>query len=206
MKRRASPTRRFYYGGTCRYNLPVRHCTGFTLTGHMSTSQVTIRRAQPADASAILGLIHALADFEKLSPPDDAAQARLIADAFAERPRFDVFLADADGRTIGYAFVFETYSTFLARPTLYLEDLFVLPEYRKQAVGFVLFRHCVAEAARRGCGRMEWAVLDWNANAIQFYERQGARQLREWFSYRLDEADIARLNAEYHPSWRGAQD
>jgi GNAT superfamily N-acetyltransferase len=161
-----------------------------------SQPEVTIRKAQPADGPTIISLIRALADFEKLPPPDDAAQARLLVDAFAERPRFDIFLAEVDGTTAAYAFVLETYSTFLARPTLYLEDIFVLPEYRKLRIGFRLFRHCVAEAARRDCGRMEWVVLDWNTNAIQFYDRQGAKHLREWFSYRLTDADIARLNAE----------
>src|SRR5947209_16274644 len=91
-----------------------------------------IRKAQPSDASTILRLIVALADFEKLPPPDAAAQDRLMADAFAERPRFDIFLAEVDGVAAGYAFVFETYSTFLARPTLYLEDLLVLPYYRQR--------------------------------------------------------------------------
>src|SRR5215212_4861827 len=125
-------------------------------------TDIAIRKAQPTDAPTILSLICALADFEKLPPPDEAAQTRLIEDAFAERPRFEVFLADVDSKAVGYAFFFETYSTFLARPTLYLEDLFVVPDYRKQRVGYALFRFCVAEAARRGCGRMEWTVLDWN--------------------------------------------
>jgi GNAT superfamily N-acetyltransferase len=156
-------------------------------------TDVTIRRAQPADGPTILALIRALADFEKLAPPDESAQKRLLNDAFSDHPRFEVFLAETSGTVAGYAFVFETYSTFLARPTLYLEDLFVLPEYRKQRVGYALFRHCVSEASRRGCGRMEWAVLDWNTNAISFYERQGAAHQKQWLPYRLDEAAIARL-------------
>jgi GNAT superfamily N-acetyltransferase len=118
----------------------------------------------------------------------------LIADAFAERPRFNVFLADLDAKTVGYAFVFETYSTFLARPTLYLEDLFVLPDYRSMKIGYALFRFCITEAARRGCGRMEWTVLSWNTPAIEFYKRQGARHMDEWHLYRLTADDIARIN------------
>jgi GNAT superfamily N-acetyltransferase len=162
----------------------------------MNDNVLTIRKALPADGPVILSLIRALADFEKLDPPDEAAQQRLLADAFAERPRFDVFLAEIENRPVGYAFIFETYSTFLARPTLYLEDLFVLPEYRQQRVGYALFRHCAAEAAHRGCGRMEWTVLDWNTNAINFYERQGANHMREWLHYRLDETGIAQFSAQ----------
>ncbi len=150
----------------------------------------TIRPAMQGDAPAILRLVVALADFEQLPPPDEAAQSRLIADAFGSRPRFEIFLAEVDGQVVGHAFVFETYSTFLARPTLYLEDLFVLPEFRGQKVGYALFAHCAGEAVRRGCGRFEWVVLDWNAHAIDFYRRLGARHLADWHVYRLDGAEL----------------
>src|SRR5579863_5841120 len=153
----------------------------------MANPDLIIRKARPIDGEAILALIQALADFEKLPAPDKDAQRRLLADAFGERPRFEVFLADFAGTVVGYAFIFENYSTFLARPTLYLEDLFVLSEYRQQHIGNALFRHCAEEAVRRGCGRMEWTVLDWNTNAIDFYQRQGASHLNEWLHYRLDE-------------------
>jgi GNAT superfamily N-acetyltransferase len=96
---------------------------------------------------------------------------------------------------VGYAFVFETYSTFLALPTLYLEDLFVLPEYRGRKAGYALFRHCAEEALRRGCGRFEWAVLDWNRPAIEFYERLGAKHLHDWLIYRLDREGMERLTS-----------
>jgi GNAT superfamily N-acetyltransferase len=159
-----------------------------------NTPNVTIRKAQPTDADTIMALICALADFESLTPPDDAAQKRLIADAFGDKPRFEVFLADAaDGNTAGYVFIFETYSTFLALPTLYLEDLFVLPTYRQQQIGHALFEFCAAEALRRGCGRFEWTVLDWNVNAIAFYERHNAKRLGEWLHYRLTAPEIAQL-------------
>ncbi|MEA2573392.1 MAG: hypothetical protein QOH93_690 [Chloroflexia bacterium] len=154
--------------------------------GSSSTPGVTVRRATPDDGPTIVRLITALADFEKLPPPDEAAQSRLLNDAFGARPRFEVFLAEHDGTVAGYAFVFETYSTFLALPTLYLEDLFVLEEYRGKRVGYALFLHCAQEAVRRGCGRFEWVVLDWNQHAINFYERMGARYLNEWHIYRLD--------------------
>lgn len=157
---------------------------------------VVIRCATPHDGPTILRLITALADFEKLPPPDEAAQERLIADAFGPKPRFEIFLAELEGQMAGYAFVFETYSTFLALPTLYLEDLFVLPEFRSRKVGYALFRHCAAEALKRGCGRFDWTVLDWNTHAIHFYERLGAKHLRDWLLYRLDREGLERLKRE----------
>lgn len=157
---------------------------------------MTVRRARPEDGPTIVRLITALADFEKLPPPDEAAQARLLQDAFGPRPRFEIFLAEHMGEVAGYAFVFETYSTFLALPTLYLEDLFVLPEHRGRKVGYTLFLHCAREATRRGCGRFEWAVLDWNQHAISFYERLGARHLDDWRIYRLDREGLRALVQE----------
>lgn len=164
--------------------------------GTASVPGVSVRRATQQDGPAIVRLIRALADFEKLSPPDETAQARLLNDAFGPHPRFEIFLAEHEGTLAGYAFVFETYSTFLALPTLYLEDLFVLEEYRGRRVGYALFRHCAREAVRRGCGRFEWTVLDWNQHAITFYERLGARHLDDWRIYRLDRVGLDRLVAE----------
>ncbi len=159
--------------------------------------EATIRQATPADADTIIRLILALAEFEQLPPPDAMAQSRLLTDAFAPRPRFDIYLAEMGGQAAGYAFVFETYSTFLALPTLYLEDLFVLPQFRAQRVGYALFRHCAQEAWRRGCGRLEWVVLDWNQHAIDFYERLGARRMSEWLPYRLDRAALEQLTLTF---------
>ena len=146
---------------------------------------VHIRRATQNDAPQLLELIDALAAYEKLDPPDAKARERLINDMRGDHPRFEAYLAETDGVAIGYAFVFETYSSFLAQATLYLEDIFVLPSYRQQKVGYMLFKEMVAEAYRRGCGRMEWAVLDWNRLAIDFYQRIGARHMKEWHLYRL---------------------
>lgn len=147
--------------------------------------ECNIRPATPADGPRILELVCALADFEQLAPPDGDAQQRLLADAFSDRPRVEIFLGEVDGLAVGYAFVFETYSSFLAKPSLYLEDLFVLPEYRGMKVGYALFQYCVEEAQRRGCGRFEWQVLDWNQHAINFYQRQGAQHMKEWLLYRI---------------------
>ena len=156
---------------------------------------VVVRKTQPDDAAALLRLIVALADYEKLTPPDEAAQQRLIRDLFAEHPKVESFLAEINGRAVGYTFFFETYSTFLALPTLFLEDLFVLPEFRGMGVGAALFRTMAQEAWTRGCGRMEWTVLDWNQLAIDFYERFGAKRSADWLPYRLlrSELDAVRL-------------
>jgi GNAT superfamily N-acetyltransferase len=139
----------------------------------------------------LLELVDALAEYEKLTPPDEAAKARLVDDVFGQSPRLEAFLCLIGDLPVGYALIFETYSSFLALPTLFLEDLFVLPAYRKKGAGYALFTAMVSEAHERGCGRMEWAVLDWNRPAIEFYKRLGARQLKEWYYYRLDRADIA---------------
>jgi GNAT superfamily N-acetyltransferase len=162
----------------------------------VSHSQILIRRAEITDSEALFRLIDALADFEKLPKPDAAARKRLLQDTFGPRKRIDVFLAELDKEPVAYAIVFETYSSFLALPTLYLEDIFVLSEYRGRQVGHRLFTYCVSEAYRRGCGRMEWAVLDWNRAAIDFYERAGARQLGEWLHYRLLRTDMEKIIQE----------
>lgn len=156
-------------------------------------SSVAVRKATRDDASAILSLVDALAEYEKLSPPDTSAKARLIRDMTANPPRFEAYLAECDGRAVGYAFVFETYSSFLALPTLYLEDLFVLPEYRQKKAGYALFTTLVKEAHARGCGRMEWTVLDWNQLAINFYKRLGATHMTEWQLYRMVRGKMERI-------------
>ncbi len=153
----------------------------------------TIRPAGVKDRDQILYLVRGLADYEKLTPPDEAAQERLLRDMFSSPPRIQAYLAEVDGTAAGYAFVFETYSSFLALPTLYLEDLFVLPEYRNRKIGYALFSFVVEEAHRRGCGRMEWSVLDWNTLAIDFYKRMGALHLHEWHVYRLVRSDMERI-------------
>ncbi|HUI63960.1 MAG TPA: GNAT family N-acetyltransferase [Bacteroidota bacterium] len=144
----------------------------------------------------ILSLVDALADYEKLPPPDGPARKRLLTDLFSERRRIECFLAEMESRAVGYAFILETYSSFLALPTLYLEDLFVLPEVRSKGAGKALFRAMVAEAHRRGCGRMEWTVLDWNSLAIDFYTRQGAKHMKEWHLWRLIRGDMERILTE----------
>jgi GNAT superfamily N-acetyltransferase len=159
----------------------------------LHNSLVKIREAKPEDAETFLTLIDALADYEKLTRPDISARERLIRDGFGEKRRFTSLLAEIDGKAVGYAIYFETYSSFLALPTLYLEDIFILSEYRGRKVGYLLFLECVREAHRRGCGRMEWMVLDWNQLAINFYDRVGARRLKEWLPYRMSRSEMEAL-------------
>ena len=156
-------------------------------------SHIKIRRADRSDADVFLALIDALADYEKLERPDRQARLRLIADGFGPSPRYEAFLAFADGKAVGYAVILETYSSFLALPTLYLEDIFVLPDYRKQKTGLALFLSMTELAKQRGCGRMDWTVLDWNTMALDFYDRLGAAYLKEWQLYRMDEAALRAL-------------
>lgn len=156
-------------------------------------SDIAIYPLVPERFSDLAQLIVALAEYEHLAPPDEEAFARMREHAFAARPKFEAFLAYSGNKTAGYAIVFETYSSFLAKPTLYLEDIFVLPEYRSQKIGYTLFMFLAAEAVRRKCGRMDWQVLDWNELALNFYHKLGASRLDGWLPYRLDENGLRNI-------------
>jgi len=136
-----------------------------------------------------LSLIRSLADFEHLVPPDAAAEDRLRADALGVSPRYEAYLAKTGTTPAGYVTFYFTYSTFLARPSLYLEDIFVPEKYRGQGIGRHMLEFCRKIARERGCGRMEWMVLDWNEPAIRFYTKSGAKRLG-WYVYRLDREDL----------------
>ena len=155
----------------------------------MSTS---LRAATPADTPLILEFIRALADYEKLTHECEATEPQLRATLFGANPVAHCVLAFADDAPAGFAIYFFNYSTFLARPGLYLEDLFVKPEWRGRGLGKALLLHLARLANARGCGRMEWSVLDWNQPAIDFYERLGARRMNEWQICRLTGAALAR--------------
>jgi GNAT superfamily N-acetyltransferase len=146
------------------------------------------------DAPVILRLIRALADFENLSDQVEATEERLRATLFpaAGQPVAECVLAEVDGTPAGVAIFFTNYSTFLAQPGLHLEDLFVVPEHRGRGIGKALLLHVARLANQRGCGRMEWNVLDWNQRAIDFYESIGARRLTEWQICRLAGEDLGR--------------
>ncbi|HLY09351.1 MAG TPA: GNAT family N-acetyltransferase [Planctomycetota bacterium] len=141
-----------------------------------------IRPYERRDAKALVGLVRALARYEKLRPLPPAAARRLVGDAGR---RFRVLMAEVDGKPVGYAIYFFTYSTFLARPTLYLEDVFVHPDFRRLGLGGRFFSELRREARRERCGRMEWVVLDWNTPARRFYRKLGAKPLDDWITYRL---------------------
>jgi GNAT superfamily N-acetyltransferase len=146
---------------------------------------VNIRPAQPTDVPVVAELIWQLARFEKLEDEVVLTEGLLRVGLFGPRPYAEAALAEEGGEPIGFALFFHTFSTFLARPGLYLEDLFVLPEHRGRGVGRSLLSHLARLALERGCGRLEWAVLNWNKDAIRFYERLGAKPNSEWTVYRV---------------------
>jgi len=153
----------------------------------------TLRPAGSGDLAAVLDLIRALADYEKLghevvATEDGLRQSLFPADG--AKPDAHCVIAEVDGAPAGFALYFFNFSTFLARPGLYLEDLFVKPEFRSQGLGKALLLHLAKIANARGCGRMEWAVLDWNQPAIEFYESLGAKRMKAWQICRLTGASL----------------
>lgn len=160
---------------------------------------VHIRPATREDVPLILAFIEQLADYERLRHQVQASEAALRETLFGTSPAAEVLIATLDGREVGFALYFQTYSTFLARPGLHLEDLFVVPQARGAGVGRALLAHLAALAEARGCGRLEWAVLTWNEPAIGFYRQLGAIPLDEWQTYRLDREGIRGLAAGAMP-------
>ncbi len=156
-------------------------------------SMVTLRNAEPGDVPQILRFIRALGVYEHLESEVVATEAALRATLFGERRYAEVVLADCDGQSAGFALYFHNYSTFLAKPGIYLEDLFVDPLFRQRGVGKALLQHLARETVARGCGRLEWSALKWNALAIDFYLRLDAVALDEWCSYRLNGAALQQL-------------
>jgi GNAT superfamily N-acetyltransferase len=140
----------------------------------------TLRPAEPRDVAAIVRLIHGLAEYEKLSHLAKATPETLAPHLFGPKPVVEAVVAESDGRVVAFALFFTNFSTFLALPGLYLEDLFVEPEERGRGIGQALLEHLARLAATRGYGRFEWSVLDWNVDAIRFYERMGATVMPDW--------------------------
>jgi GNAT superfamily N-acetyltransferase len=144
-----------------------------------------IRPARPADSPALYSLIRALAEYERLLDQVVLTPERLEEHLFGPRPYAEALVAEDQGRVVGFALFFHNYSTFLGRPGMYLEDLFVLPEHRGQGHGKALLKELARLAVQRGCGRLEWSVLNWNEPSIQFYRALGAVPMDQWSVYRL---------------------
>ncbi|MFZ3375011.1 MAG: GNAT family N-acetyltransferase [Chthoniobacterales bacterium] len=159
----------------------------------MKISDLVIRPATVADIPIILDLIRELATYERAPTEVTAAEEELVDVLFGPRPAAEVLLAFEEETPVGFAVFFRNFSTWLGRPGLYLEDLFVRPEQRGKGYGRALLVHLAKIAHERGCGRMEWAVLDWNEPAIQFYKKLGAAPLDEWTVFRLTRDGIAKL-------------
>ena len=147
------------------------------------------------DAPAILRLIQGLADYEKLSHEVVADEEALRRTLFSDRPAAETLLAFVGDEAVGFALFFHNYSTFLARPGLYLEDLFVLPEHRGRGYGRALLTRLAQIAVERNCGRLEWSVLDWNEPAIRFYKSLGAQPMDEWTIFRVTGDRLRQLGA-----------
>jgi len=157
---------------------------------------LNIRPATRDDAPVIASLVRELADYEKLLDEAKATAEDFAREIESPNPVIHVLIAEWDGSPCGFALYFFNFSTFVGRPGLYLEDLFVRPAQRKHGIGRALLRALARIASQRGCGRMEWAVLDWNEPALRFYKSLDARQMNEWIIHRLTPVEIAKLAAE----------
>jgi GNAT superfamily N-acetyltransferase len=156
-------------------------------------AQPTLRPATPNDVPALFQLIKALAEYEKLSHAVTGSEDQLREHLFGDRPFAEAILAEWEGQAVGFALFFYNYSTFLTKPGIYLEDLFVLPEHRRRGIGRLLLIALAQRALDRGCGRLEWSVLDWNEPAISFYQHMGAEVLPDWRICRVTGAGLTQL-------------
>ncbi len=162
----------------------------------MSTAtDFLLRAAEPRDVPAITGLIRELAEFEKLSHLVQVTPETLHPHLFGDKPVVEALVAEAGGTVVAFALFFTNFSTFLSRPGLYLEDLYVQPALRGSGIGKALLERLGAIAVERGYGRFEWSVLDWNDNAIRFYERMGATVLPDWRICRITGDALKRFGA-----------
>ena len=153
----------------------------------------TIRTATPTDVPQILAFIRALAAYEREPDAVMATEEGLLRDGFGPQPFYFCLLAEQDGQPAGFALYFFNYSTWLGRPGVYLEDIFVLPEFRGLGIGKELLRRVAAIAVEKGCQRMQWEVLDWNTPAVEFYRAMGAEFLDEWRNVRINGEALRQL-------------
>lgn len=157
--------------------------------------EVTIRPAAPPDIPVLFDLIKALAEYEKLSHAVVGNAQALNDHLFGAKPYIEAILAEYGGQAVGFALFFHNYSTFLTKPGIYLEDLFVLPEFRRQGIGKAILKYLAQLTVTRECGRLEWSVLDWNQPAITFYENIGASVLPDWRICRVTGNALTQLAA-----------
>ncbi len=157
---------------------------------------LNIRDATAEDIPLILDFIRDLAEYEKAPQEAVATEAQLRRHGFSGQPRFQVLIAEWDGRPAGFALFFYHFSTWLGRPALFLEDLFVRPPFRRKGIGKALLLYLAKVAVQEDCGRFEWQVLDWNTPAIEFYQSLGARVLKEWLTMRVSGAALEKLAAQ----------
>ena len=160
------------------------------------TPDFTIRAATENDAPTILALIKDLAEYEKLSHEVEATEADIRQSLFGQRPVAEALIGELDGVPVGFALFFYNFSTFLGKPGIYLEDLYVKPDYRSNGFGRKMLAHIARLATERNCGRFEWSVLDWNTPAIRTYDRLNARPMKEWILYRLTGDALDKLAQE----------
>ena len=161
------------------------------------TQQSKIRLATAEDSALILSFIQGLAEYEKMADQVVATEQKLTETLFGDKAAAEVVIVEYQGQPAGFALFFHNYSTFLAQPGLYLEDLFVLPAFRGKGLGKLLLSYLANLAVERGCGRFEWSVLDWNQPAIDFYQSQGAKLMHDWRITRLTGAELQALAAQY---------
>lgn len=166
------------------------------MTESITSPNIELRPATRADVPQILSFVRELAEYEKLAHEAVATEAGMTEQLFGERPAAEVVIAEVDGQPAGFALFFHNFSTFLGQRGLYLEDLFVRPQYRGLGLGKRLMVHLAKLATERGCGRFEWSVLDWNEPAIRFYRGLGAVGLEEWTAQRLSGPALQALAAE----------
>ncbi len=157
---------------------------------------LNIRRAEANDAALILNFIRALAEYEHLSPSVVATEQDLLRDGFGREPKFRCVIAEWDQAPVGFALYFYNYSTFQCRPGIFLEDLFVNPEFRGKGIGRALLLHLAQLAVRENCGRYVWQVLDWNTPSIEFYKSLGAKLMSEWLTMRVEDAALENMAAQ----------
>ncbi len=159
----------------------------------MANASAAIRTADASDAGMLVGLIRELAEYERLAEQAIGTEEQLAASLAGPRPLAEALIVEQDAEPIGFALFFTTFSTFLCRPGIWLEDLYVRPGHRGAGTGRALLARLAQIGLERGCGRLEWAALDWNEPALEFYRGLGARRMTEWITHRLEGEELARI-------------